>query len=94
MKGKTKMKLYTYYAEDDNFYNIIDDIIEANDYSDEILYSNLEIEDEEGKRVFNIDDEDNTITFDYNFFSSFMKNFTNRVIDNYVEHNHPFLKED
>lgn len=88
------MKLYTYYAENDNFYNIIDDIVNAGEYSDENLYSNLEIEDEEGKRVFAIDDEDNTITFDYNFFNSFMKNFTDRVIDNYVEHNHPFLKED
>lgn len=88
------MKLYTYYADDDDFYDIIENIIEANDYSDEILYSNLEIKDEEGKRVFAIDDEDNTITFDYNFFNSFMKNFTDRVIDNYVEHNHPFLKED
>lgn len=88
------MKLYTYYAEDEDFYNVIENIIEASNYSDENLYSNLEIEDEEGERVFAIDDEDNTIAFDYNFFNSFMKNFTDRVIDNYVEHNRPFLKED
>lgn len=88
------MKLYTYYTDDNDFYDIIEDIIEASNYSNEILYTNLGVEDDNGKRVFAINDEDNTITFDYNFFNSFMKNFTDRVIDNYVEHNHPFLKED
>lgn len=28
-KGEKFMKLYTYYAEDGDFYNIIDDMIEA-----------------------------------------------------------------
>lgn len=81
------MKLYTYYA-DDELYNIIDEIVSASEYSDEILYSNLGIEDDNGTRVFAIEDDSNTITFDYNFFTSFMKNFTNRVIDNYVEYNY------
>lgn len=78
------MKLYTYYAENDNFYNIIDDIVNAGEYSDKNLYSNLKIEDEEGKRVFDIDDEDNTITFDYDFFTSFMKDYANKIIENYL----------
>lgn len=81
------MKLYTYYA-DDELYNIIDEIVSASEYSDEILYSNLGVEDDNGTRVFAIEDDSNTITFDYNFFTSFMKNFTNRVIDNYVEYNY------
>lgn len=86
------MKLYTYYAEDGDFLVIIENIIEASDYSDEILYSNLEIEDENGNCVFVIDDDSNTITFDYNFFISFMKDFSDKIIDDYVESNHQFSK--
>lgn len=88
------MKLYTYYAENDNFYNIIDDIVNAGEYSDENLYSNLKIEDEEGKRVFVIDDEDNTITFDYDFFTSFMKDYADKTIKNYLNNNHNIREED
>lgn len=86
------MKLYTYYAEDEDFFTIIEDILKYSDYSDEILYNNLEIEDENNIKVFVIDNDSNTIIFDYSFFISFMKNFSNRIIDDYIEHNPSFLK--
>ena len=88
------MKLYTYYAEDGDFYNIIDDMIETKKYSDEILYSNLEIEDENGTKVFVIDDDENTITFDYNFFISFMEDYADKIIKNYLDNNHNIIEED
>ena len=81
------MKLYTYYAEDDDFCNIIDDIIEASKYSDEPIYDNLEIEEEDGTRVFAIENDNNLIVFDYNFFISFMKDYVDRAIENYLDNN-------
>lgn len=88
------MKFYTYYAEDDDFYNIIDDIVKMGDHSDEILYSNLKIENEEGEEIFAIEDDSNSITFDYNFFISFMKDYTDKVIKNYLDNIHYTIKED
>ena len=86
------MKLYTYYAEDDDFIDIIEDILKCSDYSDKILSSDLKIEDENDISVFLVDKDTNTIAFDYNFFISFMKKFSDRIVDDYVEHNRPFLK--
>lgn len=85
------MKLYTYYADDNEFYNIIEDIIESSNYSDEILYSNFGVEDGNGKKVFAVNDNDNTIIFDYNFFTSFMKDYTNKVVKNYLGNIHNII---